>query len=57
LHGWILLLIRQLQGAPVDWAGATLRVILPGVGLNLVLTIVVGRFLRRFSRTPRLVAG
>ncbi len=54
LQGWLMLLIRQVRGLPVDWAAATTRVILPALGLNLVLTLFVARLLRRFG--PRMRA-
>jgi rod shape-determining protein MreD len=41
LHGWIVLLILQFLGMPVDWVSTTVRVILPELILNILLTIPV----------------
>jgi rod shape-determining protein MreD len=41
LHGWIVLLILQFLGMPVDWVNTTARVILPELVLNVLLTIPV----------------
>ncbi len=54
IHGWIMLFIRQAQGVPVDWLGVTLRVVLPAMVLNILLTIVVARILRWASGSARL---
>jgi rod shape-determining protein MreD len=54
IHGWIMLFIRQAQGVSIDWPGMTLRVILPALALNIVLTIVVVRVLRWASGSARL---
>ncbi len=56
VEGWIMLFLRQLHGVPVDWAGATSRIILPSLALNVVLTIVVVRFMRRFGGWGRAEA-
>lgn len=53
IEGWLMLFLRQLHGVPVDWVGATSRVILPALALNVLLTIVVMRFMRRFGRWER----
>ncbi len=49
LFGWLNLLILQARGLPVDWAGATLRVIVPELILNLLLVPVVYPLLRWFA--------
>jgi len=54
IHGWIMLFIRQAQGVSVDWAGVSLKVILPAVVLNVLLTIIVARALRWASGSARL---
>lgn len=54
IHAWILLFIRQMQGISIDWPGMTLRVILPAMVLNIILTIVVARVLRWASGSARL---
>lgn len=46
VHGWIVLLIEQMLGTPVDWVTSTLRVILPEMGLNVLLVIIVYPALR-----------
>ncbi len=53
LHAWILLLTRQLRGAPIDWLGATLHVILPEMALNIALTLIIVRVLWRINRELR----
>lgn len=53
-HGWLLMFIRQMQGVPVDWPGVTLKVILPALVLNALLTIIVARAIRWTSRSARL---
>lgn len=53
LEGWLMLFLRQLQGVPVDWAGATSRVILPALALNILVTFVVVRLMRRFGGWAR----
>lgn len=57
VEGWIMLFLRQLHGVPVDWAGATSRIILPTVALNALLTIVVVRVMRRFGGWARAEAA
>ncbi len=47
LHGWLLLLMRQLRGAPVDWGGTTLGVIIPELLLNVILASLIYPVLRR----------
>lgn len=54
LDGMLMLFIRQLRGTPVDWLGAATHVILPAIGLNLVLTVLVARPLRRAAGRSRL---
>jgi rod shape-determining protein MreD len=54
LHAWIILLTRQLRGAPIDWLGTTTHVILPEIALNIALTIIVMRVLWRLNRGLRL---
>ena len=49
LHGWLILLTRQLRGAPIDWVTTTTHVILPALALNVVLTLIVMPLLRRLS--------
>lgn len=46
VHGWIVLLVRQLGGVPVDWLGTTLRVIAPELTLNALLMAAVYPVLR-----------
>lgn len=46
LHGWIVLLIQQFLGMPVDWLNSTVHVILPELILNVLLTIPVYTGLR-----------
>lgn len=41
IYGWIVLLIWQLRGLPVDWLGSTVRVILPEALLNSLLALPV----------------
>jgi rod shape-determining protein MreD len=59
LEGWLILLTRQLRGAPIDWIATTTRVILPAIALNVVLTLIVMPVLRRISAGLRMapVAG
>lgn len=58
IHGWILLLIRQLQGVSVDWLEVSLRVILPELLLNAALTLLVYPLLRLVAGKPvRELAG
>jgi hypothetical protein len=47
IHGWMLLLVRQMRSVPLDWAGTTLHVILPELLLNIVLASVVYPLLHR----------
>ncbi len=54
IEGALMLLIRQLRGIPVDWVGAATQVVLPALGLNLVLTLLVARPLRRAVRRGRM---
>lgn len=54
IHGWIILFIRQVQGVPINWLDVNLRVILPALVLNLLLTVVVARVLRWASGSTRL---
>lgn len=54
LHAWLLLLTRQLRGAPIDWLGTTTHLILPEIALNVALTLLVVRLLRRISDELRL---
>lgn len=57
LHGWLILLTQQLRGLPVDWAGATVRVILPELALNLALMLVIYPVLRWLARNTGAVVG
>lgn len=41
LHGWLILLTQQLRAVPVDWVGSTVRIILPELVLNIVITLPV----------------
>lgn len=50
IHGWIVLLTQQLRGVPVDWLGATVRVIAPELVLNALLTVLVYPVLRWAAR-------
>ena len=34
IHGWIILFVRQVQGVPINWLDASLKVILPALALN-----------------------
>jgi rod shape-determining protein MreD len=54
VHGWIMLLIRRLQGVSVDWLQTTLEVILPVLFLNILLTIIVARVMRWASGPHQL---
>jgi rod shape-determining protein MreD len=56
LEGWIMLFLRSLHGVPVDWAGATSRVILPALVLNVLLTIIVVRLVRGLGGRTRAEA-
>jgi rod shape-determining protein MreD len=56
LEGWLMLFMRQLHGVPVDWAGATTRVLLPALALNFLLTIIVVWLMRRLRVRARLEA-
>ncbi len=47
LHGWLLLLMRQLRGAPIDWGGTTLGVIIPELLLNVILASLIYPVLSR----------
>lgn len=47
IYGWLVLLIQQICGMQIDWAGSTLRVILPELMLNAVLASLVYPGLRR----------
>ncbi len=49
LHGWLILLTQQLRGVPVDWVGSTVRIILPELVLNIVMTLPVYPGLRRLA--------
>lgn len=49
LEGWLMLFIRQLNGAPVDWLSTTIHVILPALALNVFLTVIVVRVMRQFG--------
>jgi rod shape-determining protein MreD len=55
IEGLLTLLIRDLRGVPVDWQGATLRIILPALVLNVVMTPFVARLMRRFG--PKAQVG
>ena len=46
LFGWINLLTQQFRDLPVDWAGSTLRVILPELALNILLVLAIFPVLR-----------
>jgi rod shape-determining protein MreD len=49
LHAWLLLLTRQLRGAPIDWLGTTTHLVLPEIALNVVLALIMIRVLRRVN--------
>jgi rod shape-determining protein MreD len=55
IHGWIVLLIQQFLGVPVDWLSSTLRVIVPETGLNVLLVPVVYIALRWLAAQIRSV--
>ncbi len=55
-EGWLMLFMRQLHGVPVDWGGATIRVILPALALNVLLTIIVVWAMRRLHIRARTEA-
>lgn len=58
LHGLIVLLLQQVRGAPVDWAGSALRVVLPALALNGLLTLLVFPLLRWLAgRSEAVRAG
>lgn len=57
LEGWLMLFMRQLHGVPADWAGATTRVILPALALNVLLTILVVWVMRRLRVKVRAGAA
>jgi rod shape-determining protein MreD len=46
IFGWINLILLSLRGAPVDWAGSALRVMLPELALNVLLVLVIYPILR-----------
>jgi rod shape-determining protein MreD len=50
VHGWMLLLVRQMRGVPLDWAGTTLHVMLPELLLNIILASAVYPLLHRVVR-------
>ena len=52
LHGWVLLLIRQLLGASIDWLAATQHVVLPAIVPNALLALIVARLLRKLTVRP-----
>jgi len=54
IHGWIILFIRQVQGVPINWLDANLKVILPALVLNILLTVVVAHVLRRATGSAQL---
>jgi rod shape-determining protein MreD len=54
LHAWIILATRQLRGAPIDWIGTTTHVVLPELALNVALTVIIIRLLRRLNNELRL---
>lgn len=56
LEGWLMLFMRQLHGVPVDWAGSTTRVILPGLALNVLVTFIVVWVMRRLRVRARTEA-
>jgi rod shape-determining protein MreD len=41
MYAWLILLTEQLRNVPVDWAGATLRVVIPELLLNVALISMV----------------
>ena len=46
IFGWINLALLSLRGAPIDWIGSTLRVIVPEMALNVLLALVIYPVLR-----------
>jgi rod shape-determining protein MreD len=46
LYAWLILLTEQLRNVPVDWAGTTLRVVIPELLLNVVLIAMIYPLLR-----------
>ncbi len=46
LHGWIVLLSQRAQGLPIAWLSTTAHVILPEMGLNALLAVIVFPLLR-----------
>lgn len=54
VQGVLMLFIRELRGMTFDWGGAMTHVVLPALGLNLILTVLLSRPLRRFSTRARL---
>jgi rod shape-determining protein MreD len=57
IEGWLMLFLRSVHGVPVDWAGATTRVILPALALNVILTIIIVRLVQRFGVRARAEAA
>jgi rod shape-determining protein MreD len=46
IYAWFTLLVLQFHGAPVDWAGTTVRVIVPELLLNVVVISMVYPLMR-----------
>ena len=46
IFGWINLIVLSARGVPVDWAGSTLRVMLPELALNVLLALLIYPILR-----------
>jgi rod shape-determining protein MreD len=57
VQGWLMLFTRQIRGLPVEWGATTMQIILPAVALNLILTVIVIRLLRRVSSRSRAEAA
>ncbi len=50
LNGWLVLLVMQLRGIPVDWIASTVHIIGPELLLNVCLMAVAYPILLRYSR-------
>ena len=47
LHGWIILLTRQIAGQSIDWIGSTVHIIGPELLLNALLMLLLYPVMRR----------
>jgi rod shape-determining protein MreD len=51
LHGWIILLTRQIEGHSIDWVGSTVHIIAPELLLNTLLILLLYPAMRRLIGT------